>query len=158
MKKVKLLPHVWQKIGLGLLSLSLLVFLICFKAAVHDMFLFSSNYGYDAFGQGWAHMLIVVFFTIGVVLMAVSEETAEDERITYIRHQAIIRTIILYLIVALLNVPFSFFLASHADKETMMQILIIKRFIFCTPAFILYYLLIFKVYLWADNKRLGHEE
>jgi hypothetical protein len=44
------------------------------------------------------------------------------------------------------------------DNETLMKAMIIKRYFTCVPAFILYYLLIFKVSLWSDQKRLSDEE
>ena len=159
MKILKMLPHVWQKVGMILLALSLLVFAICFKAVIHDLVLVNSSYGMDSFGRVWASDLVVVVFTIGVVLVALSKEKAEDERIYAIRQQTVIRTVVLYLVIGALSLVANLFIMRWIrETNTMMMVLWIKRYFTCVPAFILYYVLIFKVSLWSDNKRLGDEE
>ena len=96
MKKYTLLSHGWQKTGLVLLAFCALLSVVCFKAIVHDLLLVNSYYGYDSFGSGWADTALVLCFTVGVVLLALSRERAEDERVSAIRHQSLIWTVILY--------------------------------------------------------------
>lgn len=158
MKKLTLLPHGWQKTGLVLLAFCVLLFIVCFKAIVHDLILVNSTYGYDSFGSGWAVDALVLCFTAGVVLLALSHERAEDERVSAIRHQALIWTVILYVAVILLSALSNLLILSHFPPEKAMEIVMVRRLLTCVPAFILYYVLIFKVTLWSDNKQLGDEE
>ena len=157
MKSLQMLPHVWQKVGRTLLVLCLVVFAVFFKAVVHDLLWFDTKW-YNAFGHGWAYLLVVLFFLLGIVLLAISKERAEDERVTFIRHQALIRTVILYLVIALINLFLNLFITSWIGPEKASQVMVIKRYFTCVPAFILYYVLIFKVSLWWDNKKTDDEE
>ena len=158
MKKLTLLSHGWQKTGLVLLAFCVLLFIVCFKAVVHDLILSSSYYGYDSFGRGWAAEVLVLCFSAGVVLLALSRERAEDERVSAIRHQALIRTVILYVAIVFLSALSNLLIYPLFSQEQAMQIVTVRRLLTCVPAFILYYVLIFKVSLWSDNKRLGDEE
>lgn len=103
MKKLTLLSHGWQKTGLVLLAFCALLSVVCFKAIVHDLLLVNSYYGYDSFGSGWAATALVLCFTVGVVLLALSRERAEDERVSAIRHQSLIWTVILYVAFSFLS-------------------------------------------------------
>ena len=158
MKKLTLLAHGWQKTGLVLLAFCVLLFIVCFKAIVHDLILSSSYYGYDSFGNGWAADALLLCFTAGVVFLALSRERAEDERVSAIRHQALIRTVILYVAISFLSPLSNLLIVSHFSPEKVTQILTVRGLFTCVPAFILYYVLIFKVSLWSDNKRSGDEE
>jgi hypothetical protein len=158
MKTIKMLPYSWKKVGWSLLALSLLLFIVCFKAIVHDLIFINQPYVADAFGQGWGSSLFVVFFVLGIVLIALSKEKAEDERIAEMRHSALIWTVLLFLAICLINLLSNLILTRVIDSDTLMKAMIIKRYFTCVPAFILYYLLIFKVSLWSDQKRLSDEE
>jgi len=158
MKTIRMLPHSWKIVGWVLLALCVLLFVFCFRAIVHDLFLVNSAYGYDSFGAGWASSLVVIFFSIGVVLLAFSREHLEDERIIHIRQQALARTVILYLIVLALNLIANLFLVRMVSNDSLTQVMVLKRAFLCVPAFILYYLLIFKLSLWSENKKLSRDE
>lgn len=158
MKTIRMLPHSWKIVGWVLLALCVLLFVFCFRAIVHDLFLVNSAYGYDSFGTGWASSLAVIFFSIGVVLLAFSREHLEDERIIHIRQQALARTVILYLIVLALNMAANLFLVRMVSNDSLTQVMVLKRAFLCVPAFILYYLLIFKLSLWSENKKLSRDE
>lgn len=158
MKTIRMLPHSWKIVGWVLLALCVLLFVFCFRAIVHDLFLVNSAYGYDSFGAGWASSLVVIFFSIGVVLLAFSREYREDERIINIRQQALARTVILYLIVLALNLIANLFLVRMVSNDSLTQVMVLKRAFLCVPAFILYYLLIFKLSLWSENKKLSRDE
>ena len=158
MKTIKMLPHSWKIVGRVLLALCLLLFVSCFRAVVHDMFLVNSAQGYESFGAGWASSLVVIFFSIGVVLLAFSQEYREDERIIHIRQQALARTVILYLFVLALNLVANLVLGRMLSMDSLVQVMLIKRTFLCVPAFILYYLLIFKLSLWSENKKLSRDE
>lgn len=158
MKTIKMLPHSWKIVGWVLLALCVLLFVFCFRAIVHDLFLVNSAYGNDSFGAGWASSLVVIFFSIGVVLLAFSREYREDERIINIRQQALARTVILYLIVLALNLIANLFLVRMVSNDSLTQVMVLKRAFLCVPAFILYYLLIFKLSLWSENKKLSRDE
>ena len=155
---MKMLPHVWQKVGLGLLAVSLLPLILCLPAILHDLVLFDSSYGSDSFGHVWASTLFVSCFVLGTFLMAVSYETQEDERIADIRKASLIRTVFLYLLISFLCLLSNLILPRSLDVKTLSQVMLIRRYFVCVPAFILYYILIFKVSLWIDNKRSDHEE
>lgn len=158
MKTIKMLPHSWKIVGRVLLALCFLLFVFCFRAVVHDMFLVNSAQGYDSFGAGWASSLVVIFFSIGVVLLAFSQEYREDERIIHIRQQALARTVILYLFVLALNLVANLVLGRMLSMDSLVQVMLIKRTFLCVPAFILYYQLIFKLSLWSENKKLSRDE
>lgn len=158
MKKLTLLSHGWQKTGLVLLAFCALLSVVCFKAIVHDLLLVNSYYGYDSFGSGWAATALVLCFTVGVVLLALSRERAEDERVSAIRHQSLIWTVILYVAFSFLSTLSSLLICRLFSQENFTQILLVRRLLTCVPMFILYYVLIFKVSLWLDNKRMGDEE
>ena len=158
MKKLTLLSHGWQKTGLVLLAFCVLLFVVCFKAIVHDLILVNSTYGYDSFGSGWAIVALVLCFTVGVVLLALSQERAEDERVSAIRHQALIWTVILYVAIVFLSALSNLLILSHYSMEKVAQIVTVRQLFTCVPAFILYYVVIFKVSLWSDNQRSGDEE
>ena len=161
MKTLKMLPNHWKMLGLGLLASCLLLFGVCFRAVVHDLFMVSSLYAYDTFGAGWASTLIVIFFSVGVAILAFSQERMEDERIIAIRQLALTRTVILYLIVLVLNLAANIILMRvlrDQSRDIINQIMVVKRYFYSVPAFIMYYLLIFKVSLWSENKNLQRDE
>ena len=93
-----------------------------------------------------------------MVLLAFSREHLEDERIIHIRQQALARTVILYLIVLALNMAANLFLVRMVSNDSLTQVMVLKRAFLCVPAFILYYLLIFKLSLWSENKKLSRDE
>jgi hypothetical protein len=44
------------------------------------------------------------------------------------------------------------------SNDSLTQVMVLKRAFLCVPAFILYYLLIFKLSLWSENKKLSRDE
>lgn len=158
MKTLKMLPYGWKKVGLALLALSLLIFVVCFKAIVHDIILINQSKWTDTFGSGWAYTLLFFSFTLGVVLTALSREKREDERIALMRHSALIWTALLLLLFSFINLLSNVMLSRYLDNGTFLQAMVIKRYFTCVPAYILYYLLIFNVSLWSDKKKLSDEE
>lgn len=157
MKSLKMLPYSWKVVGWVLLSLCVLLFSVCFRAIAHE--LFWTSYKPDAFGAGWASLVVELLFCIAPILIAFSQEREEDERISVFRQQALVRTVILYVIIIILS-ALSNLILSHLlqDKDTFVHIMVIKKYFTSLPAFILYYLLIFKVSLWSDNKKLLRDE
>lgn len=156
-----MLPHVWQKVGILFLIISLLVSVICYKAVCWQLFLSKALHDPDSFGFLWGYTLFFFSFILGVVLIAIAKEKVEDERVSAIRQQAVIRTVIIYLIIAAVFVfidPVIRMYCGMGRLSLATQISHIKGVFTSVPAFILYYILIFKVSLWLDNKRVGNEE
>ena len=159
MKTLKMLPYGWKLAGWALLALSVLLFAVCFRAVAND--LFWAGYVPDAFGANWASTVVVLLFCIAVVLIAFSQERMEDDRISAIRQQALVRTVILYVVIIFLCAISNLVLYhvfGDAPKDTLNRIMLIRRYCVSLPAFILYYLLIFKVSLWSENKKLLRDE
>ena len=132
MKKYTLLSHGWQKTGLVLLAFCALLSVVCFKAIVHDLLLVNSYYGYDSFGSGWAATALVLCFTVGVVLLALSRERAEDERVSAIRHQSLIWTVILYVAIVFLSALSNLFLFHYIRlmfQQHLIHLYLINQFL-----------------------------
>ena len=159
MKTVKMLPYCWKTVGRALLVLCVLLFVVCFHSVANE--LFWAPYKADAFGADWASTVIALLFCIAPILIAFSFFLEEDERISLFRQQALVRTVILYIIVVVIsvlgNVVLSY-LFRDQQKDTLVHIMVIKKYFTSLPAFILYYLLIFRVSLWSENKKLLRDE
>lgn len=158
MKKIKMLPHVWQKVGIVFLIISLLVSVICYKAVCWELFLSKTLYSPDSFGFLYGYILFFFSFIVGVVFIAIAKEKDEDERVSAIRQQAVLRTVIIYLITAALFVFIDPVIRMYCGMDRATRISHIKDVLTSVPAFILYYILIFKLSLWLDNKKVDNEE
>ena len=81
----------------------------------------------------------------------------EDERIVEIRHQALVTIVIIYIVWALLMFITTPFLVHLTSPTTMGKINMILKIPTGVPAFMGYYLLIFKLSLWKQNRELSDE-
>ncbi len=178
-KKHHLLDHKWQKIGFVIFAVCVLLCIVCFKAITYDLIpqtqpkieykrtevqkkngdIIISNEPINApIGSGWASALVLLFTPISFALMALSQEIQEDERIVEIRHQALVTIVIIYIVWALLMFITTPFLVHLTSPTTMGKINMILKIPTGVPAFMGYYLLIFKLSLWKQNRELNDEE
>ena len=159
-KKHHLLDHKWQKIGFGVFAVCVLLCLVFWQAIINDLFphVFIKGVQTDPAGSGWASALVLLFTPISFALMALSQEIQEDERIVEIRHQALVTIVIIYIVWALLMFITTPFLVHLTSPTTMGKINMILKIPTGVPAFMGYYLLIFKLSLWKQNRELNDEE
>jgi len=90
--------------------------------------------------------------------MALSQEKQEDERIVEIRHQALVTIVIIYVVWSLLMFLSTPFLVRLSSPETIGKLNIILKIPTGVSAFMGYYVLIFKLSLWKQNRELNDEE
>lgn len=162
MKTIKMLPYRWKFVGLVLLALSLLLFAVCFRViAIPSKMGSTTHY----FGQGWAQIVFPFLFSLGIVLTALSREKGEDERISEMRHSAIIWSILLFIVIYFINSlsnPLFILLSAPPDStispDTYWLVRYYIHFLTSVPALIFYYLVIFNIYLLIDRKRLNNEK
>ena len=158
MKTFKMLPYRWKLVGLVLIALSLLLFAVCFRVIAIPS---TTHY----FGQGWAEIVFPFLFSLGIVLTALSREKGEDERISEMRHSAIIWSILLFIVIYFINSlsnPLFILLSAPPDStispDTYWLVRYYIHFLTSVPALIFYYLVIFNIYLLIDRKRLNNEK
>ena len=156
-KKHHLLDHKWQTIGFVIFAVCVLLCLVFWQAIINDLlpYVFIKN---DPIGSGWASALVLLFTPISFALMALSQEKLEDERIVEIRHQALVTIVIIYIVWSLLMFLSSPFLVRFVSPTTFGKINMIMRIPTGVTAFMGYYLLIFKLSLWKQNRELSDEE
>ena len=159
MKTIKMLPYRWKLVGWVMLALSLVLFAVCFRViAIPSKMGSTTHY----FGQGWAEIVFPFIFSLGVVLTALSREKMEDERISEMRHSAIIGSILLFIAIffinSLCNPLFILLSASTISPDTYWWVRYYIHFLTSVPALIFYYLVIFNIYLLIDRKRLNNEK
>ena len=178
-KKHHLLDHKWQKIGFVIFAVCVLLCIVCFKAITYDLIpqtqpkieykrtevqkkngdIIISNEPINApIGSGWASALVLLFTPISIALMALSQEKLEDERIVEIRHQALVTIVIIYIVWRLFTFLATPFYAHFVSPATIGKINMIMRIPTGVTAFMGYYLLIFKLSLWKQNRELSYEE
>ena len=159
-KKHHLLDHKWQKIGFVIFAVCVLLCLVFWQAIINDLFphVFLKNIQTDPVGSAWASALVLLFTPISIALMALSQEKLEDERIVEIRHQALVTIVIIYIVWALLMFLTTPFLNHLVSPATFGKINMIMRIPTGVTAFMGYYLLIFKLSLWKQNRELSDEE
>ena len=159
-KKHHLLDHKWQKIGFVIFAVCVLLCLVFWQAIINDLFphVFLKNIQTDPVGSAWASALVLLFTPISIALMALSQEKLEDERIVEIRHQALVTIVIIYIVWALLMFLTTPFLNHLVSPTTFGKINMIMRIPTGVTAFMGYYLLIFKLSLWKQNRELSDEE
>jgi hypothetical protein len=90
--------------------------------------------------------------------MALSQEKQEDERIVEIRHQALVTIVIIYVVWSLLMFLTTPFLVHILSPEAIGKLNIILKIPTGVSAFMGYYVLIFKLSLWKQNRELRDEE
>lgn len=159
MRTIKMLPYRWKLVGLVLLALSLLLFAVCFRViAIPSKMGSTTHY----FGQGWAEIVFPFIFSFGVLLTALSREKVEDERISEMRHSAIIWSILLFIVIFFINSlsdPLLRLISAPPDSpDIYWWVRYYIHFLTSVPALIFYYLVIFNIYLLIDRKRLNNEK
>lgn len=159
-KKHHLLDHKWQKIGFIIFAVCVLLCLVFWQAIINDLFpyVFIKDIQTDPAGSGWASALVLLLTPISFALMALSQEKLEDERIVEIRHQALVTIVIIYIVWSLLMFLSSPFLVRFVSPTTFGKINMILKIPTGVTAFMGYYLLIFKLSLWKQNRELSDEE
>ena len=159
-KKHHLLDHKWQKIGFVIFAVCVLLCLVFWQAIINDLlpYVFYENVKKNLPGSGWASALVLLLTPISFALMALSQEKLEDERIVEIRHQALVTIVIIYIVWSLLMFLSSPFLVRFVTPTTFGKINMILKIPTGVTAFMGYYLLIFKLSLWKQNRELSDEE
>ncbi|MBO4267925.1 MAG: hypothetical protein J5869_00980 [Bacteroidaceae bacterium] len=159
MKKYHLLDHKWQKVGFVMFAVCVLLCLVFWQAILYDLLphVLSKN-TQDPAGSGWASALVLLLTPISFALMALSQEKQEDERIVEIRHQALVTIVIIYVVWSLLMFLTTPFLVRLVSPSTLGKINMILRIPTGVSAFMGYYVLIFKLSLWRQNRELSDEE
>lgn len=149
MKKFKLLPHRWQKVGETLITVSLAMMLhpILFNGGDDSGYYFVTSM--FAFGSA--------VWLIGFLILAFTQEQYEDERIRSIRMNTLGIVAIIYAVTLILYPTIDFTLIRFTDVDPLhMGIIKGVRNIFLRP--IVIYVVLFKFFLWKDNRSLKYEE
>ena len=159
MKKYHLLNHKWQKVGFIIFAVCVLLCLVFWQAIIRDLFPYVFfKESSSPVGSEWASALVLLFTPISIALMALSQEKLEDERIVEIRHQALVTIVIIYIVWRLFTFLTTPFYVRLVSPETIGKINMIMRIPTGVTAFMGYYLLIFKLSLWKQNRELSDEE
>ena len=139
-----LLPHKWQKIGLAI------------AVAVFVFNLFTMLFHLQA--KSVLSLISALVIPVSLTVVAFSKEKADDERIDVFRWNALFKTVILFFILSFLIAVFEFILPHFCDLKTTVNIIRIVAVLTGWTAFMVYYLLIFKISLHKENKSLDNEE
>ena len=161
MKKYHLLDHKWQKIGFALLAISVVICMVFWEAIIFDLFptvRVGKSIEYSPVGQGWATAIIFLLIPVSFVLMALSQEKLEDERIVETRHQILARIVIFFIVLVFIKFTVNIFLARLLSPVSMFVYSRILNYFTGVTAFIGYYVLFFKLSLWKQNRELSDEE
>lgn len=149
MKKFKLLPHGWQKAGWIVTGMGagMMLHPILFKDGNDSGYHFVTSM--FAFGSA--------VWLIGFLILAFTQEQYEDERIRSIRMNTLGIVAIIYAITLILYPTIDFTLIRFTDVDPLhMGIIKGVRNIFLRP--IVIYVVLFKFFLWKDNRSLKYEE
>ena len=161
MKKYRMLDHKWQKIGFALLAISVVICMFFWEAIIFDLFptvRVGKSIEYSPVGQGWATAIIFLLIPVSFVLMALSQEKLEDERIVETRHQILARIVIFFIVLVFIKFTVNIFLARLLSPVSMFVYTRILNYSTGVTAFIGYYVLFFKLSLWKQNRELSDEE
>ena len=161
MKKYRMLDHKWQKIGFALLAISVVICMVFWEAIIFDLFptvRVGKSIEYSSVGQGWATAIIFLLIPVSFVLMALSQEKLEDERIVETRHQILARIVIFFIVLIFIKFTVNIFLARLLSPVSMFVYSRILNYFTGVTAFIGYYVLFFKLSLWKQNRELSDEE
>ena len=161
MKKYRMLDHKWQKIGFALLAISVVICMVFWEAIIFDLFptvRVGKSIEYSPVGQGWATAIIFLLIPVSFVLMALSQEKLEDERIVETRHQILARIVIFFIVLVFIKFTVNIFLARLLSPVSMFVYTRILNYSTGVTAFIGYYVLFFKLSLWRQNRELSDEE
>ena len=160
MKKYRMLDHKWQKVGFVMFALCVLLGLLFWQGIIYDIYPYTiaGEPKNAPVGHGWATVLFFLFVPVSFVLMALSQEKQEDERIVETRHQILARIVIFFIVLVFIRTIVNVFLARFlSPNSTFIYSRIINYFTGVT-AFIGYYVLFFKLSLWKQNRELSYEE
>lgn len=149
MKTFKLLPHGWQTAGWTIASIGagMMLHPILFKGGDDSGYYFVTS----MFAFGGAMWLI------GFLILAFSQEEYEDERIRSIRMNTLGIVAIIYAIMLILYPTIDFALLRFVgiSPDDLGSITIFRN-VFFKPLVI--YVLLFKFFLWKENRSLKYEE
>ena len=163
LKQLRLLPHKWQKISLFGIAACIVLAIFMWKGIHKD--LYAGYWGLEeytpdyVFGQFFGLADLFVALPLFLVLMALSKERVEDERITGLRHQSLVQAVIVYCVICVVC-WLSGQLFSHQvpdeEKAHIWQgaLTVVKSF----AAFVVYYLCIFRINIIRQNKEYEDEE
>ena len=160
MKKYHLLDHKWQKIGFALFAISVVICMVFWEAIIFDLFPIREGtpIDYSPVGHLWATAIVFLLIPISFVLMSLSQEKLEDERIVETRHRILARIVIFFIVLVFIKFTVNIFLARLLSPVSMFLYSRILNYSTGVTAFIGYYLLIFKLSLWKQNRELNDEE
>ncbi len=160
MKKYHLLDHKWQKIGFAMFVLGVVLFIVFLLNTVFTFRPTQIEGKVDLLNRIMQGPLALLTFisAIAFALMALSQEKQEDERIVETRHQVLPRIVILYIIVLLIRFIALFIVARLATPLSYAIVNQITGLFTGVTAFIGYYVLLFKLSLWKQNRELSDEE
>ncbi|MBQ4520144.1 MAG: hypothetical protein II999_06000 [Bacteroidaceae bacterium] len=145
MKTFKLLPHGWQTAGWTIAGMGAGMMLWGFFLDTHkESFLVCEQW-----------VIGVILWTIAFLIMAFAQEEYEDERIRSIRMNTLGITAIIYAALVILN-PLANILLSHIFSPLAYAEISTIKGIFLKP--VLIYVLLFKFFLWKENRSLKYEE
>ena len=145
MKTFKLLPHGWQTAGWTIAGMGAGMMLWGFFLDTHK----------ESFLAGNRWVLGSVILIIAFLIIAFSQEQYEDERIHSIRMNTLGITAIIYAAMIILN-PLANILLSHIFSPLAYAEISTIKGIFLKP--VLIYVLLFKFFLWKENRSLKYEE
>ncbi|MBQ4621612.1 MAG: hypothetical protein IJB28_03055 [Bacteroidaceae bacterium] len=145
MKTFKLLPHGWQTAGWTIAGMGAGMMLWGFFLDTHkESFLVCEQW-----------VIGVILWTIAFLIIAFSQEQYEDERIHSIRMNTLGITAIIYAAMIILVPLANILLSRFSDPKFYAEISAIRG-IFFKPLVI--YVLLFKFFLWKENRSLKYEE
>ena len=145
MKTFKLLPHNWQTAGWTIAGMGAGMMLWGFFLDTHkESFLVCEQW-----------VIGVILWTIAFLIMAFAQEEYEDERIHSIRMNTLGTTAIIYAAMIILVPLANILLSRFSDPKFYAEISAIRG-IFFKPLVI--YVLLFKFFLWKENRSLKYEE
>lgn len=148
--KSYLLPHRWQMVGFAVFAV-MFVIPLCFSFST-----VSGSSPADVLEHSKPFIVSVLISSLlcpaALTVAAFSKEKSDDERIDGIRWNALLKTVILYFILSILGTVVRFLLPPTGRIISLMAPLT------SWTAFMVYYILIFKISLHNDNKALDNEE
>lgn len=145
MKTFKLLPHGWQTAGWIMTGIGAGLMLL-------GVFLDTNEVSFLV-GNRW--VLGSVILIIAFLIIAFSQEQYEDERIHSIRMNTLGITAIIYAAMIILDPLANILLSRFSDPKFYAEISAIRG-IFFKPLII--YVVLFKFFLWKENRSLQYEE
>lgn len=141
-------PHVCQVIGIPIVVIMVLL------EAYNRLFIY---FRYSA-GEG-IEMCAQLILPVIVVIVALSRELVDDERVAAIRRSALVWTVIFYFIISTAWAIVCLFLHGTWGVNPQRYYLSLNLTLLLSwTAFMIYYLLIFKISLWINNKALDNEK